>query len=220
MIKNKQDAFGPEAVATVRLSPLLVRSSDQVFRENGGAGFSVTAVDVTVRSTGQPMTIHFASVKDGIPGTVCLTLLQRNQQEFYLLARHWRVAINDWQWEFPRGMGEPGESPIQTAIRELKEETGLNADPSQVRELHHLRADPGVMRDDVRVMELVFPCPGPGDAAMGVIPLQSGIQGKDWELSDLRWIAAEHIKRMICKGQIVDGLTISSFAIREFQERG
>ncbi|WP_420807313.1 NUDIX domain-containing protein, partial [Bifidobacterium myosotis] len=27
--------------------------------------------------------------------------------------------------EFPRGMGEAGESPVQTAIREFREETGI-----------------------------------------------------------------------------------------------
>ncbi|MEK0307117.1 NUDIX hydrolase [Bifidobacterium sp. IMAU50988] len=180
----------------------------------------MTAVDVTVRSTGQPMTIHVASVKDGRPGAVCLAVLEGNRQEFYLLARHWRVAIGTWQWEFPRGMGEPGESPVQTAIRELAEETGLTADPSQVCELHRIHADPGVMRDDVRVMELTFPSPpGSDEGATGTIPMQAGSGGTDWELSNLQWVTSRRIREMIQCGQIIDGLTISSFAIREF-ERG
>lgn len=31
----------------------------------------------------------------------------------------------DTLWTFPKGRGEEGETPIQTALRELKEETGL-----------------------------------------------------------------------------------------------
>ena len=31
----------------------------------------------------------------------------------------------DMLWTFPKGRGEEGEAPIETALRELKEETGL-----------------------------------------------------------------------------------------------
>lgn len=31
-------------------------------------------------------------------------------------------------WAFPKGHGNPGETPIESAIRELKEETGLDID--------------------------------------------------------------------------------------------
>lgn len=34
------------------------------------------------------------------------------------------------QWKFPGGEGEVGESPVQTALRELKEEAGLIIHPS------------------------------------------------------------------------------------------
>lgn len=49
-------------------------------------------------------------------------------------ANHWEVLLICHQigsfWCFPKGHGEKGESAYQTAIRELKEETGL-----QVRQL-------------------------------------------------------------------------------------
>lgn len=218
MMKDDRATIDPNAQMPPQPSPLQVLSSRQVFRERGGADFTVTAVDVTVRSTGQPMTIHVASVKDGRPGAVCLAIRERDQQEFYLLARHWRVAVGTWQWEFPRGMGEPGESPTQTAIRELAEETGLTADPSQVRELHRLHADPGVMKDDVRVMELKLPSlPETSEPTPDFFPVQPDTLEKDWELANLQWVTSRHIKQMIRSGQIVDGLTISSFAVRELR---
>lgn len=37
----------------------------------------------------------------------------------YLLLRAWRY------WDFPKGAVEPGETPLQAAVREVREETGL-----------------------------------------------------------------------------------------------
>ena len=41
-----------------------------------------------------------------------------------LLVRHTYGHLN---WELPGGMSEPGESAVDTALRELREETGLRA---------------------------------------------------------------------------------------------
>ena len=43
-------------------------------------------------------------------GEHCLTLLLRAYQ----------------YWDFPKGLNEPGETPIDTALRELREETGID----------------------------------------------------------------------------------------------
>lgn len=43
-----------------------------------------------------------------------------------LLVKHTYGRLN---WELPGGGAETGESPEQTAIREVREETGLDADP-------------------------------------------------------------------------------------------
>lgn len=91
-------------------SPLQEIRRRKVFEEAGGADFTVTAVDVKVRDTGAGMTLHVASVKQGQPGVICVTVVERGGEDFYLIARHWRVAVEDWLWEFPRGMGEQGEN--------------------------------------------------------------------------------------------------------------
>ena len=194
-------------------SPLQEIRRRKVFEEAGGADFTVTAVDVKVRDTGADMTLHVASVKQGQPGVICVAVVEQGEEDFYLIARHWRVAVEDWLWEFPRGMGEQGENPQTTAIRELHEETGLWARPDAVHQLHRLHADAGVLQDDVRVMEIRLDDVSP-------IPVVDSVnQGGDWELEDLHWLRSADITDMIRDGRLIDGPTIAAFSIREIDRR-
>jgi bis(5'-nucleosidyl)-tetraphosphatase len=45
---------------------------------------------------------------------------KEDNQWKYLLLRAYR------NWDFPKGLAESGESPLKTAIREAKEETGID----------------------------------------------------------------------------------------------
>ena len=58
---------------------------------------------------------------------VALALLERRGR--WLVTRRAEGRIFAGQWEFPGGKIEPGESPEQAAVRELREETGLVAEP-------------------------------------------------------------------------------------------
>ena len=194
-------------------SPLQEIRRRKVFEEAGGADFTVTAVDVKVRDTGADMTLHVASVKQGQPGVICVAVVEQGGEDFYLIARHWRVAVEDWLWEFPRGMGEQGENPQTTAIRELHEETGLWTQPDAVHQLHRLHADAGVLQDDVRVMEIRL------DDVSSIPVVDSVNQGGDWELEDLHWLRSADITNMIRDGRLIDGPTIAAFSIREIDRR-
>lgn len=44
------------------------------------------------------------------------------------LVGQWRYPLNRYSWEIPEGGGPHGEDPLDTAKRELKEETGLVAE--------------------------------------------------------------------------------------------
>lgn len=45
--------------------------------------------------------------------------------ERILLNKEFRLAVNDWVYHFPAGLIDPGETPMESAERELREETGL-----------------------------------------------------------------------------------------------
>ncbi len=49
----------------------------------------------------------------------------RDEQGLKVFLIHQYGSGGDMLWTFPKGRGEEGETPIQTAIRELKEETNL-----------------------------------------------------------------------------------------------
>lgn len=192
--------------------PLEVHGERQVFREQGGADYTVTAIDATVRETGEPLTLHVTSVKDGKPGVVCVAVRDgeadprsvvssEHVARKILLARHWRVSTGEWGWEFPRGMGETGETTEGTAVREFREETGMEVGEDRVRILQTIHADTGVLRDATAVAVIDVP----DDIHIG--------RAEDWELTNLRWIPEDVLCEMIAGVQITDGITLAAFAV-------
>jgi ADP-ribose pyrophosphatase len=66
------------------------------------------------------------------PGAVAILALTDDQQ--IILVRQYRYAVDGSLLEIPAGTLETNESPIETAARELIEETGYRA--ANIRELH------------------------------------------------------------------------------------
>ena len=59
-----------------------------------------------------------------LPGVAGVIL--NDSGEILLQEKHWEV------WSLPAGMIEPGESPRQALVREVKEETGLDVAPTEI----------------------------------------------------------------------------------------
>ena len=45
-----------------------------------------------------------------------------------IITREYRVPLGDYEWGFPAGLIEEGETILKTVIREMREETGLQVD--------------------------------------------------------------------------------------------
>jgi 8-oxo-dGTP pyrophosphatase MutT (NUDIX family) len=66
-------------------------------------------------------------------------VLLLNEKDELLIAH----ATGQGRWDIPKGGGEPGETPVAAALRELQEETGLTIAPERLTDLGDLPYRPG-----------------------------------------------------------------------------
>lgn len=55
---------------------------------------------------------------------VVIIVTDENNEKL-LVDKEFRLAVGDWVYNFPAGLIDEGETPVESAIRELREETGL-----------------------------------------------------------------------------------------------
>ncbi len=75
-----------------------------------------------VDDRGQPHTWTFIERRLGQQAVVVIPLTEKSRT--LILIRQFRVPFRRDVIEFPAGLADPGETPEQTAVRELLEETG------------------------------------------------------------------------------------------------
>jgi ADP-ribose pyrophosphatase len=63
-------------------------------------------------------------LKGNAPDAVVIIVTDENDERI-LLNKEFRMAVGDYVYNFPAGLIDEGENPEEAAIRELKEETGL-----------------------------------------------------------------------------------------------
>ena len=110
-----------------------------------------------------------------------------------LLLHQYRYAARGMVWEIPAGVLEPGEEPITCARRELREETGAEA-------------------DSIEYLTTVFTTPGFTDERIHLF-LATGIRGGNAtpntdELIEVRPQPLSQTMKMIRDGEIADAKTI------------
>ncbi|MDR3773331.1 MAG: NUDIX hydrolase [Terracidiphilus sp.] len=120
---------------------------------------------------------------------------KNKRNPWIVIERQYRHAANQYLWELPAGKLDPGEDALAGARRELAEETGYSA--KKWKPLVEYYASPGFLGESM----IVFIAEGlvAGDA-----------HPEDDEEIDFRLVKLSDLLRMIEKGAIKDGKTLTS----------
>ena len=128
------------------------------------------------------------------PGAVAIVAV--DEEGYVALVRQLREATRDRLLELPAGTAEPGEAPLETAKRELREECGLTG--GEWRELAAFWTTPGFCRERMHLF-----------AAEGVTRGESAPE-EDEELELVRWRVTEIRERL---HEIEDAKTLAGLLL-------
>lgn len=109
-------------VKTIQVGPWRRLGSDVIY-DNRWIAVRHEAVITPAGTAGVYGVVHFKSRAVGI--------IPIDDEDHTWLVRQFRYTLNQHLWEIPMGGGPLDEDPVQTAHRELAEETGLRADQMQ-----------------------------------------------------------------------------------------
>jgi ADP-ribose pyrophosphatase len=162
-----------------------LRRSRRVAYEN--AWITIWHDEVT-RPDGEPGVygvVHFANLAVGV--------LALDDTDRVLLVGQHRYALDAYSWEIPEGGVPVGETPLEGARRELREETGIEAATWQELARSHLSNS---VSDELAVLYL----------ATGLTAGEATPDGT--EALDIRWLPFGEVLQMTLDGRITDALTV------------
>jgi 8-oxo-dGTP pyrophosphatase MutT (NUDIX family) len=110
------------------------------------------------------------------------------------LVGQYRYTLNAWHWEIPEGGGTLDEDPVESAKRELQEETGLTAGSCQ--EIIHLHTSNSVTDEEGHIFLAE--------------DLKEGSSSLEDTEADLKvWkLPLQEALDMVLNGKITDGMSI------------
>jgi ADP-ribose pyrophosphatase len=131
-------------------------------------------------------------------GSVVIMALDSSKSKknpWIVIERQYRHAANQYLWELPAGKLDPGEDAVAGAKRELEEETGYSA--KKWKPLVEYYASPGFLGESMKVF-----------LAEGLVA--GDARPEEDEKIEFRLVKLSDVLKMIDKGAILDGKTLTS----------
>jgi ADP-ribose pyrophosphatase len=144
-------------------------------------------------------TVHFKNLAIGI--------VPVDKDGFTWLVGQYRYPLKAYSWEIPEGGGSISEPPVESAMRELKEETGLQANRwEKILEMHLSNS----VTDERAIVFLAT-------------DLTEGTATPDeTEVLSIRRVSFEDALHMVERGEITDAVSVAAIlkAALLLKERG
>ena len=118
----------------------------------------------------------------------------RGEVVFSLISRY---ATGTTEWELPAGGVESGESVLETAQREVLEETGYTS-------------------SEHRLIYSYYPMNGNANMKFHVVFCKAGEKVQDFdrnEVSDVQWFSRDEIQQRIDNQEMTDGFTLTALLL-------
>jgi ADP-ribose pyrophosphatase len=123
-------------------------------------------------------------------------MLATDEKKRVLLVRQFRLPAGRFLWELPAGTLDPGEKPLQTAKRELTEETGYSA------------------KNWKKLVEY-YPSPGYAEERMTIFHAKNLTEGKASPMEDerieCRWFTKKEFANLVRTNEVMDSKTMIGY---------
>jgi len=126
---------------------------------------------------------------------VAIGVLPLDEQMNTYLVGQYRFALGQYSWEIPEGGGPLGTDPLESAKRELLEETGLKADRWAELQRMHLSNS---VTDELCIIYL----------ARGLQQFEP--EPEDTEQLIIKKLPFKEVYRMVTNGAITDSVTVAA----------
>ena len=146
-------------------------------------------VDTVEKASGTKTTREVVEHSD------CIAVVALDENSNIILVRQFRHAVDKFLLEIPAGGIDPGEKPVDSAGRELQEETGYF--PRRIDRLGGFYATPGYGTEYLHCF-----------LAANLVPAR--LMAEDTDDIELVRVSRDEIPRLIASGEICDAKSIAA----------
>lgn len=166
-------------------NPWQITSEEQIY---SNPWLSLTEYQV-INPSGNPGIYGKVHFKNRAIGVIPLD----DDMNTYLVGQY-RFPLEQYSWELPEGGGPLGTDPLESAKRELLEETGLKATTwTEVQRMHLSNS----VSDELSILYV----------ARGLEQFEA--EPEDTEQLIVKKLPFDEVYRMVCDGEITDSMTVA-----------